>query len=161
MERLLTTRYPDLPILLLRPTTIGDIKTAPTLHVHLLIRALSAEAIQDPYRLYGVEGSCPLTTFYHIYMDDPGNATWYIAPETGRMSGSNIIDVIPVDWVAKLILLHATTNTKGVVHAGGESYRLGTFDSWEMGIRAAVPKEIRDWIAPMKYVCLRPLSHRK
>ncbi|KAL8668445.1 MAG: hypothetical protein Q9168_006925 [Polycauliona sp. 1 TL-2023] len=106
MERLLTSRYPDLPVLLLRPTTI-------------------AEAIQQPCRLYGVDGSCPLTTFYQIYIAEPGNATWYIPPETGRTTGSNVIDVIPVDWVANLVLLHATTRTKGVVHAGAESYRVG------------------------------------
>ena len=105
-----------------------------------------------------MEGSCPLTTFYQIYIDNPGNATWYIPPETGRTTGSNIIDVIPVDWVANLVLLHATTRTRGVVHAGAESYRLGTFDSWEIGVRAAVPKEIREWMAPVKFVCNRPLS---
>ena len=118
----------------------------------MLTQVLLAEAIDEPYRLYGVEGSCPLTTFYHIYIDDPGNATWHIDPETGRTTGSNIVDVIPVDWVAKLILLHATTGTKGIVHTGAESYRVGTFDSWEIGVRAAVPKEIRDWMAPTRFV---------
>ena len=87
-----------------------------------------------------------------MFLDDPGNATWYIPPESGRTTGSNIIDIIPVDWVASLILLHAASGTKGIVHAGAESYRLGTFDSWDIGVRAGVPMEIRKMMAPMKFV---------
>ena len=97
MERLLTTWYPSLPILLLRPTTIGES------HYERVRDLCTDPGLNQPKRFtnrlgfYRVEGSCPLTTFYHIYIDDPGNATWYIESETGRTTGSNIIDVIPVD----------------------------------------------------------------
>ncbi|KAG8529626.1 uncharacterized protein KY384_005106 [Bacidia gigantensis] len=109
MERLLTTRHPDLPVLLVRPSIIG-------------------EAVHQPYEFYGPLGSCPITTFLGFYMYEPGNATWYVRRDSGRISGTNILDIVPVDWVANLVLLHTVDNKRGVIHASAESYGLLTFD---------------------------------
>ncbi|KAL5316288.1 hypothetical protein ACEPPN_015333 [Leptodophora sp. 'Broadleaf-Isolate-01'] len=53
MERLITARFPNLPILLLRPTSIG-----PT--------------IAQPYEMYGPQGSCPISTLYTRLMQPVG-----------------------------------------------------------------------------------------
>ncbi len=87
--------------------------------------------------------SCPLTTFF---------ATWHIPPGSGRTSGSNIFDIIPVVWVANLVLLHAISGTRGIVHAGAESYMPVTFDELVAGGRVAVSDEVRKMLPPFNFV---------
>jgi fatty acyl-CoA reductase len=55
-----------------------------------------------------------------------GNGVFH--PPTSSVSGTNIFDEVPVGWVANLISLHAAVGTRGVVHAGTESYVPRTFD---------------------------------
>jgi len=107
MEQLLFSRNPDLPILIVRPTIIGT-------------------AVHQPYPLYGPMGSTPLESFFKFFTISPGNRVFHATD--GSDSGTNIFDEVPVDWVANLTLLHAAAGTKGIVHAGSESYIPRTLD---------------------------------
>ncbi|CCU83054.1 unnamed protein product [Blumeria hordei] len=107
MEQLLLSRYPNLPILIVRPTIIGT-------------------AIKQPFPLYGPIGSTPLESFFKFFAISPGNRVFHAA--TGSESGTNIFDEVPVDWVANLTLLHAASGTRGIIHAGSESYIPRTLD---------------------------------
>ncbi|KAH8587859.1 male sterility protein-domain-containing protein [Bisporella sp. PMI_857] len=99
MERLIMARFPDLPILLLRPTSIGP-------------------AIAQPYEMYGPQGSCPISTLYaRLMRPTRGKSIWY-APG----HGANILDEIPVDLVANILLQHVHLGTHGVVHASSSYY---------------------------------------
>ncbi|KAJ7183815.1 hypothetical protein C8R46DRAFT_1344519 [Mycena filopes] len=100
-ERLLLSRHPRLPLLVVRPTLIGP-------------------AISEPHPYYTRPGSCPLSTYIRGSMKDPDSGVIRVAP--GHISGSNIVDEIPVDLVANLLLLHAVQGTLGIVHAGAQSY---------------------------------------
>jgi fatty acyl-CoA reductase len=99
MERLITARFPDLPILLLRPTSIGP-------------------AIAQPYEMYGPRGSCPISTLYARSMQPIGGESIWHAPT----NGGNILDEIPVDLVANVLLRHVHSGTRGVVHASSSYY---------------------------------------
>ncbi|RKF71188.1 Fatty acyl-CoA reductase 2 [Golovinomyces cichoracearum] len=107
MEQLLLSRNPDLPILIVRPTIIGT-------------------AVHQPYPLYGPIGSTPLESFFKFFSLSPGNRVFHAT--AGSDSGTNIFDEVPVDWVANLTLLHAAAGTRGIVHAGSESYIPRTLD---------------------------------
>ncbi|KAI0997067.1 hypothetical protein K3495_g11120 [Podosphaera aphanis] len=107
MEQLLLSRFPNLPILIVRPTIIGT-------------------AVHQPFPLYGPIGSTPLESFFKFFAITPGNRVFHTAQ--GSNSGTNIFDEVPVDWVANLTLLHAAAGTRGIVHAGSESYIPRTLD---------------------------------
>jgi fatty acyl-CoA reductase len=115
LERLIISRFPSLPILLLRPTSIGP-------------------AIAQPYEMYGPQGSCPISTLYARLMRPTGGKNIWYAPTYG----SNIIDEVPVDVVANVLLQHAHSGTRGVVHASSSYY---------------IPKTLK-WILeqPFKYL---------
>jgi thioester reductase-like protein len=81
MERLIISRFPNLPILLLRPTSIGP-------------------AIAQPYEMYGPQGSCPIFTLYARLMRPTGGKSIWYAPN----HGGNILDEIPVDVIANILL---------------------------------------------------------
>ncbi|KAJ5295644.1 NAD-binding domain 4 protein [Penicillium antarcticum] len=121
MERLLLERYPTLPLMLLRPTCFGP-------------------ALRDPYRLYGPDSSLPLNEFgkAFIAMRDP--AQIFHATE-GSQSGTNVLDEIPVDFIANACLLHAANETYGIVHVGCELYVSRTFDDFIDLYRLVVPPE--------------------
>jgi hypothetical protein len=110
MEKLLPQRYPLLPILLVRPTIFG-------------------QALRHPYPLYGLENSTPLNKFYQFYMADRGSTQVWHAAE-GYETGANIIDEVPVDFVANACLLHAAARTTGTVQIGSELYEPFTFDEY-------------------------------
>ena len=99
MERLMMARFPDLPILLLRPTSIGP-------------------AIAQPYEMYGPRGSCPISTLYARMMQPVGGDSIWHAPT----NGGNVLDEIPVDLVANVLLRHVHSGTRGVVHASSSYY---------------------------------------
>jgi nucleoside-diphosphate-sugar epimerase len=99
MERLMMARFPNLPILLLRPTSIGP-------------------AIAQPCEMYGPQGSCPVSTLYSRLMQPTGGKSIWYTPD----HGSNIIDEIPVDLVANVLLQHVHSGTRGVVHASSSYY---------------------------------------
>jgi nucleoside-diphosphate-sugar epimerase len=99
MERLMISRFPNLPILLLRPTSIGP-------------------AIAQPYEMYGPQGSCPISTLYSRLMQPTGGKSIWYAPA----HGGNILDEIPVDIVANVLLQHVHAGTRGVVHASSSYY---------------------------------------
>jgi nucleoside-diphosphate-sugar epimerase len=115
MERLIISRFPSLPILLLRPTSIGP-------------------AIAQPYEMYGPQGSCPISTLYSRLMQPTGGKSIWYAPA----HGGNILDEIPVDLVANVLLQHVHSGTRGVVHASSSYY---------------IPKTL-EWILeqPFKYL---------
>jgi fatty acyl-CoA reductase len=99
MERLMMARFPNLPILLLRPTSIGP-------------------AIAQPCEMYGPQGSCPISTLYSRLMQPTGGKSIWYTPDCG----SNILDEIPVDLVANVLLRHVHSGTRGVVHASSSYY---------------------------------------
>lgn len=130
MEQLLLTRFPLLPILIVRPTIIGT-------------------AIHQPFPLYGPIGSTPIESFFKFFSISPGNRVFHAA--AGSDSGTNIFDEVPVDWVANIILLHAAAGTSGIVHAGSESYiprtlddilRVAQFNNVDMDVRFVTDRSI-------------------
>ncbi|KAJ5256703.1 hypothetical protein N7478_012807 [Penicillium angulare] len=123
MERILIQRFPTLPILLLRPTIFG-------------------QALRDPYPLYGLENSTPLNKFFQYFMEDRGGSQVWHAAE-GHRTGANIIDEIPVDFVANACLLHAAARTTGIVQIGSELYEPFTFDQYLEIVHSNAPPVIR------------------
>jgi hypothetical protein len=115
MKRLIISRFPNLPILLLRPTSIGP-------------------AIAQPYEMYSPQGSCPISTLYARLMRPTGGKSIWYAPN----HGGNILDEIPVDVIANILLQHVHSGTRGVVHASSSYY---------------IPKTL-EWILeqPFKYL---------
>jgi fatty acyl-CoA reductase len=109
------SRFPNLPILLLRLISIGP-------------------AIAQPYEMYGPQGSCPISTLYSRLMQlTRGKSIWYAPAYSG-----NILDEIPVDLVANVLIQHVHSGTRGVVHASSSYY---------------IPKTL-EWILeqPFKYL---------
>jgi fatty acyl-CoA reductase len=106
-ERLLFSRYPNLPILVVRPTCIGS-------------------AMSQPYPLYGPMSATPIEQCFRLLTLYPG--TGIIHTAEGHTTGSNIFDEIPVDWVSNLTLLHTAAGTRGVLHAGAQSFICRTFN---------------------------------
>ncbi|KAJ5848724.1 hypothetical protein N7455_012681 [Penicillium solitum] len=126
MERLLLSRFPLLPILLLRPTIFGP-------------------AFRHPYSLYGSEDSTPLTKFTRLWFSDRGATQVWHATE-GYQTGTNILDEIPVDLVANACLLHAAARTTGIVQIGSQLYHPITFDEvFRLGHENATPKVQREF----------------
>lgn len=119
MERLLVKRYPELPLMIVRPTSIGP-------------------AIKEPFEFYGPEGSIPLDTVYSRMMFPVSGLDVYHAAQ-GSTSGSNILDEVPVDVVANLTLLHLTLGTRGVVQTGSLCYTPRTFDKMIADLRRSLP----------------------
>ena len=81
IDRLMVARFPDFPILFLRPTSIGP-------------------AIAQPYEMYRPQGSCLISTLYARMMHPTGGRSIWYAPTRG----DNILDEIPVDLVANVLL---------------------------------------------------------
>lgn len=130
MERLLRKQYPLLPLLLVRPTIFGG-------------------AMRDPYPTYGPEISTPMTRFARFYLADQGTQVWHATP--GYKSGANILDEIPVDFVANACLLHAAAKTRGVVHVGSQLYVPLTFDDFLHIVNSKAPPEIRKDLPTVVY----------
>jgi alcohol-forming fatty acyl-CoA reductase len=101
-ERLLISRFPSLPLLIIRPTCIGP-------------------AISHPYELYGSEGSCPISALYSRLMDPVGGINLWHAPKN-QVTGTNRLDEIPVDLVAKILFQHVLHETRGIIHASSLNY---------------------------------------
>lgn len=121
MELLLLARFPLLPILLVRPTIFGP-------------------AFRHPYSLYGPEDSTPLTKFTRLWFSDRDTTQIWHATE-GYASGTNILDEIPVDFVANACLLHAAARTTGIVQIGSQLYHPVTFDEvFRLGLDNADPE---------------------
>jgi len=88
-----------LPLLFLRPTSIGP-------------------AIAQPCKMYGPQGSCPISTLYARMMQPTGGKSIWYAPNRGN----NVVDEIPVDLAANILLQHVHSGTRGVVHASSSYY---------------------------------------
>ncbi|CAG8411975.1 unnamed protein product [Penicillium salamii] len=126
MERLLLARFPLLPILLLRPTIFGP-------------------AFRHPYPLYGSEDSTPLTKFTRLWFSDRGVTQVWHATE-GFTTGTNILDEMPVDFVANACLLHAAARTTGIVQIGSQLYHPVTFDQvFRLGLENAASEVQREF----------------
>lgn len=123
MERILPRRFPLLPVLFVRPTIFG-------------------QALRDPYPLYGLENSTPLNKFFQYFKADRGATQVWHAAE-GYRTGANILDEIPVDFVANACLLHAAARTTGIVQIGSELYEPFTFDEYLDIATSNAPPEIR------------------
>lgn len=108
-EQLLLSQFSQLPILIVRPSCIGS-------------------AISSPYAGYGPVKSTPIEMFWRVHTLNPGDRVFHTPP--GCISGTNIWDEIPVDWVSNLLLLHIAADTRGVVHASAASFVSKTFDEF-------------------------------
>jgi fatty acyl-CoA reductase len=128
-ECLLSSRFQYLPLLVVRPSSIGP-------------------AVSQPHELYGPAGSIPLNTFYSRLMQPVGGTAIFYAAE-GHQSGKNILDEIPVDLVANIILQHVMLNTAGIIHACCHSYIPKTLDRILAEGRREVPE---DWKVKMSRV---------
>lgn len=106
-ERLLRSRFPQLPLIIMRPPCIGP-------------------AVSQPYPLYGPMGGIPIEQLFRLLTLSPG--TGKIHALEGGITGENILDQIPVDWHANLILLHVAAGTRGVVQACADLFIPRTFD---------------------------------
>ncbi|KAI9373444.1 male sterility protein-domain-containing protein [Aspergillus egyptiacus] len=132
MERLLLKHYPTLPFLFVRPT-------------------IFAPAFRHPYPLYGPDASHPLNKFADLFISDRGGKQIWHAAE-GYESGTNILDEIPVDFVANACLLHAAARTRGIVQVGSELYVQRTFDDFLNFLRVNAPAEIREELPIITFV---------
>jgi fatty acyl-CoA reductase len=117
-ERLLISRNPRLPLLIIRPTNI-------------------APAIAQPYPYYGPPGACPVSTYIRSYIAAPDSGVVHVLP--WNKSGTNIVDEIPVDLVANLVLLHIARGSAGVVHACSHSYAPRSLAQMHADVRDQVP----------------------
>jgi alcohol-forming fatty acyl-CoA reductase len=104
----LTSRFPSLPLLIIRPTYIGP-------------------AISQPYELYGPEGSCPISAIYSRLLDPTGGINLWYAPKN-QVTGTNRLDEISVDLVANILFQHVLFETRGVVHASSLNYKSKTMN---------------------------------
>ena len=68
--------------------------------------------------MYGPQGSCPISTLYARMMQPTGGRSIWYAPTRG----DNVLDEIPVDLVANVLLQHVHSGTRGVVHASSSYY---------------------------------------
>lgn len=118
-ERLVVKRYPELPLMIIRPTCIGP-------------------AIKEPFELYGPEGSHPVDTYCLRMMFPIGGKDVYHAAG-GSSSGTNIMDEVPVDVLANLSLLHVVLRTRGVVQIGSLCYIPKSLDKVIADMRHALP----------------------
>ncbi|EYE99129.1 uncharacterized protein EURHEDRAFT_374202 [Aspergillus ruber CBS 135680] len=109
MERLLHHRHSNLPILIVRPSIIGP-------------------AIRHPFPHYGPPGSNPASTFVRVFLSSDSEPMVFHVPQ-GQTSGTNILDEVPVDWVANVALLHIAAGSVGIVHAGAQLYVPRTLDA--------------------------------
>ncbi|KAJ7766498.1 male sterility protein-domain-containing protein [Mycena maculata] len=125
----LLSRNPRLPLLIVRPTTI-------------------ASAISEPYPHYSPPGACPMSTYIRIYMAAPDSGVFRVTSSTA----DNVVDEIPVDLVANLLLLHVAHGTTGIVHAGAQSYVPRTLGQLHATILAHIPRPERLPQPPFQYV---------
>jgi hypothetical protein len=132
MEHLMLKRFPTLPLLFIRPT-------------------IFAPALRHPYPTYGPDGSHPLNKFADLLISDRGGKQIWHAAE-GYESGANILDEIPVDFVANACLLHAAARTLGIVHIGSQLYVLRTYDAFLELLRTHAPPDIRDPLPTITFV---------
>jgi hypothetical protein len=80
-----------------------------------------------------------MNKFFQYFMADRGSTQVWHAAE-GYKTGTNILDEIPVDFVANACLLHAAARTTGIVQIGSELYHPLTFDEYlEIAISNAPP----------------------
>jgi fatty acyl-CoA reductase len=71
--------------------------------------------------LYGPEGSCPISAIYSRLMDPVGGTRFWYAPKN-QVTGTNRLDEIPVDLVAKILFQHVLLETRGIIHASSLNY---------------------------------------
>ncbi|RYP73514.1 hypothetical protein DL771_003553 [Monosporascus sp. 5C6A] len=126
-EQLLTLRFSQLPLLILRPSCIGP-------------------AAQVPFPQYMPETSSPLSSFYARLLFPTGGINTF-PPCRGSASGTNVLDEIPVDLVANILLQHTYRRTMGVVHASSSLYVPKTLDDYLAEARGYAPASWRPRIA--------------
>ncbi|KAF7359872.1 Fatty acyl-CoA reductase [Mycena venus] len=105
-ERLLLLRHPRLALLIFRPTFIGP-------------------AISHPFPYYQRDGSAPISKIMEKCIERGISDVSQIFPShlpSHLSGGTNIVDEIPVDLAANLLLLHCIHGSTGPVHACAQSY---------------------------------------
>ncbi|RYP60589.1 hypothetical protein DL769_008046 [Monosporascus sp. CRB-8-3] len=126
-EQLVTLRFPQLPLLIVRPSCIGP-------------------AAQVPFPQYMPVTSSPLSNFYARLLF-PTGGTNIFPPCRGSASGTNVLDEIPVDLAANILLQHTYLRTVGVVHASSSLYVAKTLDDYLADARRYAPASWRPRMA--------------
>ncbi|OJJ75221.1 hypothetical protein ASPBRDRAFT_73406 [Aspergillus brasiliensis CBS 101740] len=126
-ERLLLAHQKSLPVLVVRPTSIGP-------------------AIRDPYPLYGVAGSVPVDTAFYLYAQ---SGVYRSMSEMERFSQEAIVDEIPVDLVVNGCLLHIACESRGLVHLGCQLYVIQTFGDLTAQWQKYGPKDLASQMAKL------------
>lgn len=121
-EKLLLNLQCPFPVLIIRPSSIGP-------------------AIQDPYPLYGPAGAIPTHTFAHLLIE---GGKYREIEDAMQLSQDVIMDEIPVDLVSNACLLHLSTGSTGIVHAGSQLYTSITVGGYISQLQRYVPKELSD-----------------
>ncbi|KAJ7207603.1 male sterility protein-domain-containing protein [Mycena pura] len=101
-ERLLLLRHPRLAVLLFRPTFLGP-------------------AISQPFPYYARDGSAPVSKMMEKAIEFGIRSVAEIMPAHPG-GGAHVLDEIPVDLAANLLLLHCMHGSTGPVHACAQSY---------------------------------------
>ncbi|KAK3187221.1 hypothetical protein K4F52_004125 [Lecanicillium sp. MT-2017a] len=130
-ECLLTARNPKLPLLILRPSSIGP-------------------ALFEPFELYGKQQSIPIDAFYSRLMTPAQSPHTFLATR-GSTSGTNILDEIPVDLVANVLLQHVEMGTRGPVHANCRFYTVKSFDDFVRDVNTWVPNYWKLKLSPVAF----------
>ncbi|KAH8660502.1 male sterility protein [Xylariales sp. PMI_506] len=124
MEILMNEHFSQrLPLLIVRPSQIGP-------------------AIKEPYELYMPISASPMSGWSSQLMLPVGGTVLYKVENASKF-GHNILDEIPVDLVANVILQHIQRGTRGVVHASSQLFFSRTFNQFLEHVRRAVPAEWR------------------
>lgn len=94
-ERILLHKYPDAPILIVRPSSI-------------------APALSEPFPGFEIRSSCPGTKVIRQFMEHTGSIIRIYGPHNGKVK----FDEIPVNLVADILLAHtADIDRDGIFHA--------------------------------------------
>ncbi|KAJ7207617.1 male sterility protein-domain-containing protein [Mycena pura] len=101
-ERLLLVRHSRLALLVFRPSFLGP-------------------AISQPFPYYARDGSAPLSKVIEKFIEFGVRHVEQIVPAHVG-GGANVLDEIPVDLAANLLLLHCMHGSTGPVHACAQSY---------------------------------------
>lgn len=131
MECLLATRHLGLPLMILRPSSIGP-------------------ALFQPFEMYGKPSSMPINSFLSRLMYPSTTPNLFHAAASST-SGTNILDEIPVDLVANILLQHVQKRTCGVVHASSQFYIPRSFDDFVADVFKWVPDCWKEKIPPVTF----------
>lgn len=130
-ENLLLVRFQSLPLMIIRPGSIGP-------------------ALFEPFELYGKKVSMPISQFCERLMY-PTSVPNIFHVALNSDSGTNVLDEIPVDLLANVLLQHIARGTSGPVHANAAFFFPRTFDDFVEDVNRWVPEPWRSKMAKIEF----------